>query len=211
MLVSHQKEFVYLKCGKTASTSTEAFLQPYCGDTKLRLNVTQVSPRGIISHPYRPLPGTQFCAHMPAQHLKPVLGDEVWCDYFKFANVRNPFDAVVSAYFDQKPYYNDSPSFETWWRRWQKHDFIWSVIEIDDRLAVDDVIRYETLLNDLDRICRRLGIGFDRSAFPRERTTERPSRDGTKVPYQEVIPSTAVVEEIARVFDRTLTEFGYRY
>lgn len=94
---------------------------------------------------------------------------------------------------------------ETWWWRWQKYDFIWSVIEIDDRLAVGDVIRYETLYDDLDRICRRLGIGFDRAVFPRERTTERPSRDGAKVPYQEVIPSTALVAEIARFFDRTLT------
>ncbi|MEM1177301.1 MAG: sulfotransferase family 2 domain-containing protein [Acidobacteriota bacterium] len=211
MLVSHEKKFIYLKCGKTASTSTEAFLQAHCGDSELRLNVTQVSTRGIISHPFRPLPGTLFHAHMPARELKPVLGERVWSDYFKFANVRNPFDAVVSAYFDQKAYYPGNPSFEEWWRRWSAYDFIWSVIEIDDCLAVDGIVRYENLFDDLDRICRRLDIGFDRASFPRERAQERPAVGGLKIPYQEVIPSVEIAEEIAHVFARTLGEFGYRY
>ena len=210
MLVSHEKKFIYLKCGKTASTSTEAFFHSYCGDTLCRTNVTQVSLQGIISYPFHPLPGTEFRAHIPARELKPILGKEKWETYLKFANVRNPFDAVVSTYFDQRRYYKEDLSFETWWRRRPRVDFIWTVIEINDSLAVDYVIRYETLLEDVERACHSLGIDFNPDAFPHLRTTERPSQDGSKVPYHEVI-TDALIDDVQTVFERTCTEFGYYY
>jgi len=212
MLVSHEKKFIYLKCGKTASTSTEAFLQPYCGDTQCRTNVTQVSTQGIVSHPFHPLPGTEFRAHMPAQELKSILGDDIWEGYYKFANVRNPFDTVVSQYFDQKPYYKEDLTFEVWW--WEKRprdDIIWNIIEINDCLVTDYVIRYETLLDDVERVCELLEINFDPTAFPQLRTTERPSRDGGKLAYQEVITDALLIDDIRTVFERTCTKFGYDY
>ncbi len=212
MLVSHDKKFIYLKCGKTASTSTEAFLQPYCGDTQFRTNVTQVSPKGIISHPFRPIPGTKFCAHMSAGELKPIVGDDKWGSYYKFANVRNPFDAAVSAYFGQKLHYKEDVTFEVWWwQHFSRNDFIWSVIEIDECLSVDYVIRYETLLDDIEYVCRLLGIDFDPGIFPQLRTKERPSQEGGKLPYQEVITDAFLIDDIRTVFERTCTEFGYDY
>lgn len=211
MLVSHDRKFIYLKCGKTASTSTESFLQPFCGDTQYVTDVTQVSQRGIISHPFHPLPGTEFRAHIPARELKAVLGEQIWESYYKIANVRNPFDSIVSAYFDQKPYYGDDPTFEIWWRdKFPRNDYIWDIIEIDDCLAVDYVIRCESLLEDVEHVCERLGIDFDANTFPKLRSTERPSRDGRKIPYQEVIPEN-LIDDIQAVFERTCSEFGYSY
>jgi hypothetical protein len=211
MLVSHEKRFVYLKCGKTASTSTEAFFQSYCGDTNLRHNVTQISPKGIISHPFHPSPGAQFYAHMPARELKPILGEDQWATYFKFANIRNPFDSVVSEYFDQKPYYKEDLSFESWWRRRRRRDSIWHMIEIDNRSAVDFVIRYENLIEDVGRACQLLDIDFDGDTFPQLRTIERPSVEGQKIPYEEVITSASLRDDIQSVFERTCLEFGYQY
>ena len=211
MLVSNEKRFVYLKCGKTASTSTEAFFQPFCGDTRLRTNVTQISQKGIVSHPFHPSPGTKFYAHMPARELKPILGDDKWESYYKFANVRNPFDATVSEYFDQKPYYKEDLSFDAWWKKRRRRDTIWSVIEINDQIAVDDVIRYENLVEDLVRVCKLLDIGFDHDTFPKLRTLERPSRDGRKLPYKEIITSAPIRDEIQAVFEKTFLAFDYQY
>ena len=212
MLVSHEKRFIYLKCGRTASTSTEAYFQPYCGDTELLSDITEISPKGIVAHSSPSVPGTQFYDHMEAQELKCILGDDTWYAYFKFANVRNPFDVVVSNYFDQAISCKEELSFETWWQRRRPFgDSMWSVITIDDQIAVNDVIRYENLLEDVGRVCEALEIGFDAGAFPGLRAEARPSRDGRKYPYEKIITEASLIEDIQIVFERTFTEYGYRY
>lgn len=187
-------------------------MQGFCGDTQERVNVTQVSIKGIISHPFHPLPGTEFKAHSTAKDVKRILGDEIWDDYFVFANVRNPFDAVVSAFFDQKPYFSDGLTFEDWWFNYfNRQDFIWNVIQVDGHSGLDDVVRYESLEVDLQRICERLNIDFTASEFPRLRTTERPMQGDTKILYQDVLRANYLIKEVSDVFKYTVNEYSYEY
>src|SRR5689334_12041430 len=105
MLISHRKRFIYTKTVKTAGTSVESYFEPYCmreGEwTFSHAREESVSEAGIVgirSGEPLEIQGVIWWNHMPAKTIRALIGDAVWNDYFKFCIVRNPFDAVVSAY-----------------------------------------------------------------------------------------------------------------
>ena len=111
MLVSHRKGFIYLKTQKTAGTSTESYFEEYCmpeGTWKFSHYHNQhVSDAGIVGvsgeivgDGVRILsPNERWGPHMRGAKIKERLEPEVWNNYFKFCNVRNPFDVLVSRFF----------------------------------------------------------------------------------------------------------------
>src|SRR5690242_16177876 len=102
MLVSHTKQFIYLKTTKTAGTSVEIFFQPFClsPDHPCYSSPTHemnevISNYGIVG--YRgpqPIPKVAFYNHMAAVEIKKWIGSEIWDHYFKFCVIRNPFDKI---------------------------------------------------------------------------------------------------------------------
>ena len=105
MLISHRKRFIYTKTVKTAGTSVESYFEPYCmreGEWSFtHARPEYVSETGIIgirSGEPLELQGATWWNHMPARTIRALIGEEIWNDYFKFCVVRNPFDAMVSAY-----------------------------------------------------------------------------------------------------------------
>ena len=112
MLVSHRKGFIYLKTQKTAGTSTESYFEEYCmpeGAWKFSHYHNQhESDAGIvgvrddkITDGVRQLdnPNERWDTHIGGARIKERLEPEVWNSYFKFCNVRNPFDVLVSRFF----------------------------------------------------------------------------------------------------------------
>lgn len=102
MLVSHQKQFIFIKTIKTAGTSVESYFEKYCmpeGEWVPSHHRSElVSEFGIIGYRGPQKAGTTWHPHMSADSIRQMIGEEVWRSYFKFTVMRNPYDKLVSAY-----------------------------------------------------------------------------------------------------------------
>ena len=78
MIISHSKQFIFLKSPKTASTSTERLLERSCADEDI------IGWRGPPPMPE----GTEYYNHMNLNQLKQKVAEDDWNTYYKFGNVR---------------------------------------------------------------------------------------------------------------------------
>jgi len=165
MIISHKYKFIYLRSQKTASTSIEVFLSAYCDDTDVVTIMTEETPEWHKGN-------CKLNGHVSAYDVREHIGDEIFNDYYKFTSIRNPLDKMLSAYFwwlknphlappNCRP---DGMSFSEWI---MKYDFNHTMAifhhpyyKINGDIIADDYIRYETLENDLWRICGVLGIEY---------------------------------------------------
>lgn len=195
-MVSHSHRFAFLKTRKTAGTSVELFLQPFCVPDDVPVvekTHTIESERGIV--------GTRLIApgdgqteadrkwfnHMPASDVRANLGRLKWWRYLKVATIRNPFDRLVSQFHYRhrnQPALPDDPQAH----RSAFREFVMSgrfsddadIVFVNGRFVVDVLLRYETLTEDLARLCARLGLDPARTALPQTKMT-RDRRQGIPV------------------------------
>jgi Sulfotransferase family len=190
MLVSHRSKFIYTKTVKTAGTSVELYFEPFCVDgaatdanAATHRHHEAVSAAGIVGFRGPNRPSTSiWWNHMPAANVKQRLGDSIWNSYFKFCVVRNPFDKVISLFYFQRktgriqvdPSAPDREQFARWLssRRLpvDRNKFV-----IDGEFCLDDVIKYERLNQDMERICQRVGVPWIPSAFAKVKSGIRPA------------------------------------
>lgn len=111
--------------------------------------------------------------HMDAQRVKRHVGAQAWARYFKFCIERDPVDRFLSLW----RWYNrkngtavslewmlatlESGDSELIKARGLHHWTNWSIYTIDHELAVDRVIRYERLHEELPEVLSRLGIPWN--------------------------------------------------
>lgn len=103
MLISHRKNFIFLKTVKTAGTSIESYYEKWCMPPNLWVKThgrdEYISDSGIIgkraAKPYNAI----WYNHMPAAKIKEYIKEDIWNNYFKFTIVRNPFDKMVSGFY----------------------------------------------------------------------------------------------------------------
>jgi hypothetical protein len=234
MLISHRKRFIYTKTVKTAGTSVESYFEPYCmrdGEWNFsHARSEYVSEAGIIGiRTGEPLEiqGAIWWNHMPARTIRALIGESAWNDYFKFCVVRNPFDAMVSAYrFFWASKHSTRPratgylsrvtsafsrpnglaelrgSFENWLRSVQM-PLDQNKYRMDGQLCVDAVIRYESLVDGIRDVCHRLDIPFHPERLPHLKKSEK-SEFPLESYYTPV--SLALVE---RAYRFELEAFGY--
>jgi len=103
------------------------------------------------------------------QDFQKVLPQQMIQDYFKFSFIRNPWDKVVSNYFDQ------TSSIGFGYRDMSFEDFVIKIKETqhihvlpqykfitdrDGKINVDFIGRYENLKEDLKRIESKIGCSF---------------------------------------------------
>jgi hypothetical protein len=172
MLVSHLYKFIFLKSLKTAGTSTEVFLEQYCIS-----NIEESHKRGAIATDEgiigkrgkkgtKSTPYGEFWNHMKASTLRDSLGNEVFDNYTKIINIRNPFDMLVSNYFF-KPFYDIYSGGSTLTFK----EFIMTtniITELNDKhrrfmfidndFIINEVIRYENLENDINGLISKLEL-----------------------------------------------------
>lgn len=185
MLVSHRKQFIYTKTRKTAGTSVEVYFEKYClpegAWTFSHGRAETISPAGIIGYRGSVRRGEKtWWNHMPAKDIRRLLGEDVWQRYFKFCVVRSPFDKLVSAFHffhrmrppetvkgGDKAHQKDVlvDQFRIWLRDLDPA-FDRDTYLIDGRLALDQVIRYEHLKDDIRAVCERLDLPFDPRDIP---------------------------------------------
>lgn len=172
-----------MKTVKTASSSMEIALTELCGAddiiTPTREDLAEL--RSIagqnyrIEHPLKPKrplwrrvlgrperlyhPSVGYFEHMPAWRARAYLGEEIWRTYFKFAFVRNPWDAQVSLYFYKTRNDTSRPDFAAFLTNRKRARYSsWDIYTIDDKVAVDFIGRYETLAEDFETALKHIGV-----------------------------------------------------
>jgi hypothetical protein len=141
---------------------------------------------------------------MPATDVKWRLGREKWDAYFKFTVERNPWDKAVSAFFFAQRHPEERIAFEDWLpRNLTRSNF--NFYTIGGKMAMDHVLRYESLAEDFRTTLHRLGLE-DPPELPFAKTGFRPKNTH----YTEVhTPFTR--DYVARVCAPEIKYFGYRF
>jgi hypothetical protein len=219
MLVSHERQFIYLKTRKTASTSVEIYFEPWCvpegstADVQHRQE-SRISTSGIVGCRGSNTAGKTWYNHMPAENIRELLGDALWARYFKFCLIRNPFDKVVSQFWflqaKQVRVNLATAEFDlvrSHFRKWVElrcFPLDAPVYSIDGRVIADHIVRYENLEQGLQTVCRQLSIAWEPERLRRYKGDFR-VRDE---PFQEYYDrhSESLVGE---AFQWELSSFGY--
>jgi hypothetical protein len=220
MLVSHRKKFIYTKTAKTAGTSVESFFERYCMPegawTFQGGREEYVSDSGIIGVRSSDTSGRKWRNHMPALEIKNNLAPEIWSSYFKFCCVRNPFDKIVSAFFNSHVKRNgvvlDSDAERiACFRDWVKSRRTSLLYDgdrylIDGSVCVDFFIRYEDLENGVREVCRSIGVETESIELPRMKAAAR----NTKLAYTEFYDRESI-EIVKKYYAFELALFNYTF
>ncbi len=184
MLISHAYEFIYLKTRKTAGTSVEMALQPWCfgnegGEVEERthaiVTLQGAVGRRLVKEPDRePADGALF-NHLPASKVRKMVGPRIWSRYRKILVLRNPFDRAVSAFHwqqdlsqvygaESQPQPIEDTNFDEVRAAFRAYILAakWktdaATVLVNGRFCGDLVIHYESLAADLADVARTLGI-----------------------------------------------------
>jgi hypothetical protein len=214
VIVSHAHRFIFLKTRKTAGTSVEIALSTAAGPDDLITPVSDVDEelrrsvggRAAQNFDSPPLPRKAF-SHMHARMVQKLVGPEVWGAYYKVAIERNPWDTVVSLYYwrfrDQEP-----PPFAEFVQKPLIEQLAMKnarTYRLDGRIAVDRVLRYESLTDELGELWSHLSLP-GRPELPRAKGGARPAR----APYQELYDD-ASRERVSALFAEAIADFGYAF
>lgn len=228
MIVCHRHRFIFIKTRKTAGTSIEIALSRYCGPEDV---ITPISPEDEalrISLGYRcaqnfAYPLSRYSRidllklalrakkihaynHMSAEQVRELVGEETWQAYFKFTVERNPWDKVVSRYYWQYQDPRCRPPLSEFVLKGRIHKVAsFDQYAIDGRIAVDHVIRYEDLRQEMKALTQRLDLPSAPELPFAKAQTRRDRR-----PYQELYGDDER-HMVAIMFAREIAAFGYAF
>jgi hypothetical protein len=213
MLVSHKYKFIFLKAKKVSGTSTEAFLERYClsdEQEKIHKHTHEVSEQeseyGIIGNRVTQI-YDKWYNHKPALELKRDIGDDIWNNYKKICNIRNPFDIAVSYYCRQHPMPANKQMFEKFLKDPETIKYlltnkaIWS---INGEFSHDFYIRQENLEEDLSSLIKELNLPFYDLDIPTYKMKH-------KRPHYSAYYSFKSRNIIETYFKEELKYFGYKF
>ncbi len=218
MLISYSRNFLFVHIAKTGGTSIRAALRRYRWGGWYGVPLWLASQANQMTRPRHKL-GLKFPRHAKAIAAKEMLPEIVYRDLFKFVMVRNPWDLQVSSYhhiqrerptvlqgvngfgdflrlkFDpDRPYdYMLDTSAEL------QHEY---VVDLQGRVIVDFIGRYERLEEDFVTICRHIGIPAP--TLPHLRKARE--RDDYRRYYTDEL-----AELVARHYHRDLETLDYRF
>ena len=167
-------------------------------------------------HRYRKELGHK-ATHATAERVKAAFPEE-WSSYYKFCAIRNPWDKTVSDYFWRTRGKPGAPSFARYVAAlengYRLNGIIpephsnWGIYTIDDQVAVDQVIKYESLQDDLAGILKDLGINWDGwvpHSKNQYKTAERRPKD-----YRTMY-SAREIETVGRLYAKEVVLGGYKF
>jgi hypothetical protein len=193
MLVSHKHKFIYIKSIKTAGTSTEIFLEPYCVTNVLESHGREMiqTNEGIIGTRMNQHLAeiSEFYNHMPPYKIKNSIGEETFNSYTKIINIRNPFDMMVSHYYFKPTfelYSNSEMSFENYLLKTNVVEDLSKkyrdLMYIEDEFIVDEIVRFENLEEDIFKLLDKLELPSPKRELGEyKKNKRRPDKDWKKM------------------------------
>lgn len=207
MIISHKHKYIFFAIPKTGTHAVRQALREDLGSE----DVEQVGLFVQKRFPYPEFRDIQH-GHLSAMQIRPVLGEETYASYRKFAFVRNPFDRFVSycafmarttTHFDTEPLRymkyiirDAKPMNHILFQ--PQHSF---VVDRDGVLQLDMIGRTETMQESYDEISRELGL---RSVALEKVNSSR------RRAYQEYY-DPELVSMVSRLYQKDLDMFGYRF
>lgn len=212
MLISYSHKFLFVHVPKAAGVSVTQGLAPHAHRPE-QLPINRLLNRfgvhtNLMLGPYT---WRWFRLHHSAQIIRRHLPARVYNQLFKFAFVRNPWDTAVSFYH----YCLEHPThhrhrmavrlgsfteFIKWRASRKPHLQANMVCDHHNRLLVDFLGRFETLEEDFQHVCRRIGI---QAQLPRLNTSQH--RD-----YRSYY-NDHTAELVASRWRRDIDLFGYTF
>jgi hypothetical protein len=215
VIVSHEHGFVFMKTRKTAGTSVEIALSRVCGPDDVITPVTDDDEvlrrahggRGPQNFEAPPNLERRAFNHMPVSMVRKMLGRRKFESYLSFAVERNPWDSVVSLYHwrfrDTEPgsfsEYVASPAVETFATKNHR------IYRLKGEVAVDRVLRYESLESELAAVWSELGLPGSPD-LPHAKGGTRPRRASYRSYYDD-----ASRDRVAELFAAPIAELGYEF
>lgn len=184
-MISHTNKFIFVQIPKTGCTSIESVLQSHA-EPVLQGHHSWDSPQH---------------KHITLKAQQRLLGQAMFEQYYKFAFVRNPYSWLVSNYFFcgglHVPYHRDKPelmrlsespglvkdwlkdhksitTFKQWLKWYVEHvngTQLEMICDSTGLVAVDFVGKLETIDQDFDTVCDKLGLA--RARVPHVNRTPR--------------------------------------
>lgn len=228
MIYSPEHGFLFVKTRKTAGTSIEIELSTVAGDAsiitpfgsardeQLRAARGGRPPQNFRATKriaaWRPRDLTRmlrgdglptekvFWNHMPAQVIQQRL-PEAWRTALTFCVVRNPWDVAASRFEMER---RRRPEVDSVASLFRDHGVPsnWDLYTIGDKVAVDRVLRYENLEDELASLGAELDLDF--------RPLPHAKRVGSRDHYRTTL-SDDEAQVIADSCAREIEEFGYEY
>lgn len=158
--------------------------------------------------------------HAPASAVAATFPDE-WRDYFKFCIVRNPWDKTLSDYFWRTKRVENPPSFEQYIDALVSGDRMngiipanhqnWDMYTINDRVAVDFVIRFEDMASGLTEALAHTSVKWD-GWLPRIHTSKSANNtsDVPKRSYRDYY-TDRTAQIVAQLYEKEIKEFDYKF
>ncbi len=232
MIISHKYKFIFIKTRKTAGSSIQIYLSELCGEDDI---VSTIDRPERPYHPrnyrglYNPIPELlekktpakiarilgrfvtlkKFQSHIKAREVKERIPKEIWDNYYKFTVDRNPWDKVLSHYhFVRQRYsrYDQNISFEEYLDVAELPYNYTKYTDKDNNIIVDRVVRYENLNKELAEVFAQLGVPFEGSLGPTEKSHYRKDRR----PYQDVY-TPKQKDAVAKLFDQEIEMLDYEF
>lgn len=159
-------------------------------------------------------PKMQLREHMHAADVRRLVGQEIWARYTSFTVERDPWRRVVSLWRWRQRRESVRIDFERFLSALEagdrqslravhgRHWSNWCYYTIDDQLAVDRVLRYENLAEDLAAVTAEIGLPFD-GWLPQTKVSEHADPDPATILTEEQI------DRISRLFANEIAMFGY--
>jgi hypothetical protein len=207
MIISHQHRFIFAAVPKTGTHSVRHALREHLGPDDLE----QVRLFVEKQFPFPELAAIRH-GHVSLSQVRPVLGNEVFGSYLKFAFVRNPFDRFVSycafatsreGSFQRNPkevmrhfLFRAPPTNHMVFQ--PQNSFL---VGDDGQLLTDMLGRVEEMQVSYDAICARIGI----PTAPLGRANSSKHAEYRDYYDQELI------DGVAKLYARDLELFGYTY
>jgi len=170
-MISFRHRFLFVHIPKTGGNSIQAALAPYADDRlHFRPSVGRVrnedGTQGLDVFNERLGFDQPEHKHATVEEYRRRLGDE-FESFFVFTAVRNPFDRVIS----QTAFTRGVGSAEIALDALTLPPLQVNYMRLDGRVAITNLIRFESLQRDFDRVCERIGI--PRAVLPHKNASVR--------------------------------------